>query len=106
MARPVARTNLHVARMESWVGVHLESNAPDCIRATLAPRLISRSQIEPMNTKRKSVRTPKADVPYDCGEKSAVLSFWERATHHRGVAELRKRGPATAGNSGGRSRVG
>lgn len=33
MARPVARTNLHLARMESGVYVHLES------KEQLAPRL-------------------------------------------------------------------
>lgn len=46
-----------------------------------------------MNKKRTSVPTPKADVPYDRKKKAAVLSFWEGATPHLGVAELRaKRG--------------
>ncbi|ROH86513.1 hypothetical protein ED208_15890 [Stagnimonas aquatica] len=46
-----------------------------------------------MNKKRTSASTPKADVPYDTKKKASVLSFWEGATPHRGVAELRaKRG--------------
>lgn len=46
-----------------------------------------------MNKKRISVRTPKADMPYNVKDKAAVLSFWDGATAHRGVAELRtKRG--------------
>lgn len=51
-----------------------------------------------MNKKRISVHTRQADVPYDANDKAAVLSFWDGATAHRGVAELRaKRGrPAKA----------
>ncbi len=37
--------------------------------------------------------TPKADVPYNTKDKAAVTAFWDEATAHRGVAELRaKRG--------------
>lgn len=51
-----------------------------------------------MSKKRTSVNTPQADVPYDVKDKAAVSSFWDGATAHRGVAELRaKRGrPAKA----------
>ena len=51
-----------------------------------------------MNKKRTSARTPKPDVPYNPKNKAAVLKFWDSATAHRGVAELRvKRGrPAKA----------
>ncbi len=51
-----------------------------------------------MNKKRISVHTPQADVPYDVKDKAAVLSFWDGAIAHRGLAELRaKRGrPAKA----------
>lgn len=46
-----------------------------------------------MNKKPTSVNTPKTDVPYDAQDKAAVLSFWDGATAHKGVAELRaKRG--------------
>ncbi|MEW6168904.1 MAG: BrnA antitoxin family protein [Pseudomonadota bacterium] len=46
-----------------------------------------------MNRKRTSVRTPKADVPYDPKDRTATLGFWEGATAHKGVAEYRaKRG--------------
>ncbi len=46
-----------------------------------------------MNKKRISANTPKTDVPYDVQDKAAVLSFWDGAVAHRGVAELRaKRG--------------
>jgi uncharacterized protein (DUF4415 family) len=46
-----------------------------------------------MSKKRTSVRTPKTDVPYDTKDKAAVLSYWDEATTHRGLAELRvKRG--------------
>lgn len=46
-----------------------------------------------MNKKRTSVNTPQADVPYDTRDKAAVLAFWDGATAHRGVQELRaKRG--------------
>lgn len=53
-----------------------------------------------MNRKRTSARTPKADVPYDSKNRKAVLAFWEGATAHTGVAELRaKRGrPPKAAN--------
>ncbi|MDP3295449.1 MAG: BrnA antitoxin family protein [Nevskia sp.] len=51
-----------------------------------------------MSKKRTSVDTRQADVPYDVKDKAAVLSFWDGAIAHRGVAELRaKRGrPAKA----------
>jgi len=46
-----------------------------------------------MNKKRISADTPKADVSYDVQDKAAVLSFWDGATAHTGVAALRaKRG--------------
>jgi len=46
-----------------------------------------------MNKKPASVRTPKTDVPYNAKDKATVQSFWDGATAHRGVAELRaKRG--------------
>lgn len=46
-----------------------------------------------MNKKRTSKNTRRADVPYDAKDKAAVKSFWDGATAHRGVAELRaKRG--------------
>ncbi len=44
-----------------------------------------------MNKKRTTARTPQADVPYDPKDKAAVLSFWDGATAHHGVAELRAR---------------
>lgn len=44
-----------------------------------------------MSKKRTSVPTPKADVPYDPTDRKAVLAFWEDATAHTGVAELRAR---------------
>lgn len=51
-----------------------------------------------MNVKRTSVRTRKADVPHDPKRKAETLRFWDGATAHKGVAELRvKRGrPAKA----------
>ena len=51
-----------------------------------------------MNKKLTSARTPEADVPYDVKDKAAVSKFWDGATAHRGVSELRaKRGrPAKA----------
>ncbi|MCE7876868.1 MAG: hypothetical protein DYH14_05960 [Betaproteobacteria bacterium PRO3] len=51
-----------------------------------------------MNVKRTTARTRKADVPYNPKSKAATRKFWEVATPHRGVAELRaKRGrPAKA----------
>lgn len=46
-----------------------------------------------MSKKRTSVNTRKSDVPYDAGDRAAVLTFWKGAVPHRGVAELRaKRG--------------
>jgi len=46
-----------------------------------------------MSKKRISASTPPADVPYDIEDKAAVLSYWDEATAHRGVPELRaKRG--------------
>jgi uncharacterized protein (DUF4415 family) len=51
-----------------------------------------------MSKKRISESTRPADVPYDPGNRPATLKYWEGATAHRGVAELRaKRGrPAKA----------
>ena len=51
-----------------------------------------------MNEKRTTARTPHTDVPYSPNSKKATLNFWEGATAHKGVAELRaKRGrPAKA----------
>ena len=49
-----------------------------------------------MNKKRISVHIPQSDVPYDVKDKAAVLSFWDGAVAHRGMAELRaKRGRPT-----------
>ena len=46
-----------------------------------------------MKEKRISKPAPKADVPYDVGNAGDVAAFWETATKHRGVEELRgKRG--------------
>ena len=46
-----------------------------------------------MSKKHISVHAPQADVPYEVKDKAAVLSFWEGAIAHRGLAELRaKRG--------------
>lgn len=44
-----------------------------------------------MSVKRTTARTPQADVPYDPKSKAATEKFWEGATAHRGVAELRAR---------------
>lgn len=51
-----------------------------------------------MNKKRTSAATPNADVPYNPKKKTEVASFWEGATSHQGISELRaKRGrPAKA----------
>jgi uncharacterized protein (DUF4415 family) len=46
-----------------------------------------------MSKKRTSGNTRKSELPYDPKDRAAVLSFWEGATAHRGVAQLRaKRG--------------
>lgn len=46
-----------------------------------------------MNVKRTTARTPRADVPYNPKSKAATQGFWDGATPHEGVAELRaKRG--------------
>ena len=46
-----------------------------------------------MNKKRTSKSTLKADVPYDPTDRKAVQKFWDGATAHRGIPELRaKRG--------------
>ncbi|MBN8483055.1 MAG: BrnA antitoxin family protein [Xanthomonadales bacterium] len=46
-----------------------------------------------MNVKRTTARTRQADVPYDPNSKTSTRKFWDRATAHEGVAELRtKRG--------------
>ncbi len=51
-----------------------------------------------MNDKPTSARTRKADVPYDPKSKAETLKYWDDATAHTGVTELRaKRGrPAKA----------
>lgn len=51
-----------------------------------------------MKKKRISERTRQSDVPYDVKDKAAVQSFWDGATAHHGLAQLRaKRGrPAKA----------
>jgi len=64
------------------------------------PRLISCRKAEspaerpnPMSKKRTSKRTRQADVPYNAKDRAGVLKYWQGATRHRGVAELRaKRG--------------
>ena len=46
-----------------------------------------------MNVKRTTARIPQADVPYSPKNKAETLKYWEDATAHKGVAELRaKRG--------------
>lgn len=46
-----------------------------------------------MNAKRTTNSTPESDVAYDPKNKAATLKYWNDATAHRGVAELRaKRG--------------
>jgi uncharacterized protein (DUF4415 family) len=46
-----------------------------------------------MSKKRISGRTRKSEIPYNRSDRAAVLSFWNGATAHKGVAELRaKRG--------------
>lgn len=46
-----------------------------------------------MNEKRTTGRIREADVPYDPKDKAATREFWEKATPHKGVPELRaKRG--------------
>jgi uncharacterized protein (DUF4415 family) len=46
-----------------------------------------------MKEKRISKLIPNADVPYDVANAADVATFWETATKHRGVEELRvKRG--------------
>jgi uncharacterized protein (DUF4415 family) len=51
-----------------------------------------------MNVKRTTAPTRRTDVPYNTKDKAATLKFWEEATAHTGIAELRaKRGrPAKA----------
>ena len=51
-----------------------------------------------MNEKRTTARTRPTDVPYSPKNKKETLKYWEGATAHKGVAELRaKRGrPAKA----------
>ena len=54
-----------------------------------------------MSKKGCAVTTPRADVPYDLRKKAAVLAFWDGATSHRSVAELRaKRGRSDAARAG------
>lgn len=46
-----------------------------------------------MKEKRISKPTPQTDVPYDVANAGDVTAFWDTATKHRGVEELRaKRG--------------
>ncbi|MDN5870053.1 MAG: BrnA antitoxin family protein [Nitrococcus sp.] len=46
-----------------------------------------------MNVKPTTARTRKSDVPYDPKDKAATQKYWEEATAHQGVGELRaKRG--------------
>ena len=46
-----------------------------------------------MNDKSTSARSCKADVPYNPSNEGEVRAFWDTATPHSGVAELRaKRG--------------
>lgn len=46
-----------------------------------------------MNVKRTTARTRQADVPYNPKDKQATLKYWDGATAHKGVAQLRaKRG--------------
>ena len=51
-----------------------------------------------MSKKRTSGNTRKSELPYDPNDRAAVLSFWEGATAHRGVAQLRAKrgGPSKA----------
>lgn len=51
-----------------------------------------------MNEKRTIAPTPKADVPYNVSSRAETLEYWESATPHVGIADLRsKRGrPAVA----------
>jgi uncharacterized protein (DUF4415 family) len=42
-----------------------------------------------MSKKRISGRTRKSKLPYERSDRAAVLSFWNGATAHKGVAELR-----------------
>ena len=51
-----------------------------------------------MSKKRISARTRRSNVPYNPENRPATLKYWEGATAHQGVAELRtKRGrPAKA----------
>ena len=44
-----------------------------------------------MSKKPTTANTPKSDVPYKVNDRAAVLSFWNGATAHRGVTELRKK---------------
>lgn len=51
-----------------------------------------------MNDKPSTARIRKAEVPYDPNSKAQTQEYWDGATAHKGVAELRaKRGrPAKA----------
>lgn len=42
-----------------------------------------------MNTKRTSMRTRRADVPYDPKDRKATAGFWASATPHEGAAGWR-----------------
>ena len=46
-----------------------------------------------MSKKRISVYTQEPEVPYNVADPAAVAAFWDSATAHRGLADLRaKRG--------------
>ena len=46
-----------------------------------------------MKSKRTTAITRKSDVPYDSRDRKKTLAFWDEATPHKGVKELRaKRG--------------
>jgi hypothetical protein len=42
-----------------------------------------------MSKKHISGHSPQADVPYDTRDETAVKSFWDEATVHRGLTEFR-----------------
>lgn len=44
-----------------------------------------------MNVKRTTARTRKRDVPYNPKNRTETLTYWDDATPHRGIDELRKK---------------
>jgi uncharacterized protein (DUF4415 family) len=42
-----------------------------------------------MKSKRTTARTHRTEAPYDAKSKAATLKYWEQATAHKSVAELR-----------------